>query len=85
MTAPGGAEMIIILFVLALLAVPLVLVIWNVVDVAKRSDADFESAGQQRMVWLVLPLALMLIGLGWIVSVIYFLAIRPKVSAAANG
>lgn len=83
MTAPGGAEIIVLLFILAILIVPLGLVIWNVIDVAKRSDAAFENAGQQRMVWLVLPLALMVIGVGWVVSVIYFLAIRPKVIAAA--
>ncbi|TVP65346.1 MAG: hypothetical protein EA340_12680 [Nitriliruptor sp.] len=69
----------IILIILALLVVPLGLVIWNVVDVAKRTDAAFESAGQRRMVWIVLPVALMFIGVGWIVSVIYFVAIRPKV------
>lgn len=69
MPAPGGAEIIVLLFIIAILIVPLGLVIWNVVDVAKRSEAAFENAGQQRTVWLV--------------SVIYLLAIRPKVIAAA--
>jgi hypothetical protein len=82
MTAPGASELVIILLIGVLLIVPVGLVIWSAVDVAKRSDAAFARAGQQRMLWLVLPLALLPLGLGWIASLVYLLAIRPKVIAA---
>lgn len=84
MTPPGGAELL-VLFLLVFVLVPLVLVIWSVVDAARRSDAEFERAGQQRMLWIVLPLALMVAGVGWIASLVYFIVIRPKVVAAEGG
>ena len=76
----GAPELIIILFMLLLPAV----IIWGIVDAASRPDAAWVAAGQNKTVWIVLQaVGLVFCGLGALVSVVYLLAIRPKLAAAA--
>ena len=81
--AVGAPEVLVLLVVFVIVLAPLGLVIWNVVDVAQRSEADFAAAGQNRTTWLVLPLVLMAIGIGWLVSIYYLVSVRRRVEAAA--
>lgn len=78
----GFPELVLILAMVFLMLVPLALVVWNVIDVAQRPESQFAAAGQNRTLWLALPIVLTFVGVGWIVSLIYFLAIRPKVIRA---
>ena len=50
-----------------------VLWVWTLVDAVQRSDADWEQAGQNRLVWI-----LILIFLGFIGSLLYLFAARPQ-------
>jgi quinol-cytochrome oxidoreductase complex cytochrome b subunit len=69
----GPTELIVVLFIFALLALPL----WGIVDAAVRPDSAWRAADQNKVLWIVLMIVLGLIG-----TLIYFIAIRPKVSAA---
>ncbi len=60
--------------------------IWGVVDALQRPDAVWAAAGQNKTTWVVLMIVLaFLCGLGWVVALIYFLSIRPKLIAAQSG
>jgi heme/copper-type cytochrome/quinol oxidase subunit 2 len=68
----GPTELLIFLLVLAL---PL----WGIVDAAVRPDSAWRAADQNKVLWIVLMIVLGLIG-----TLIYFIAIRPKVRAAES-
>lgn len=59
-----------------------VLPIWGIVDAARRPEAEWASANQNKVVWIVLQ-----VGLGAIGAIAYFMAVRPKLtdSAAESG
>ena len=79
----GPIEFVVLL---AGLALGLVLPIWAIVDAAGRPDAVWVAAGQNKTLWIVLIAVLtVLCGAGWIVALIYLLAIRPKLIAAQTG
>ncbi len=79
----GPLELLIILVVAA---VALALPIWAIVDAAGRPDGVWVAAGQNKTLWIVLIAVLtVLCGAGWIIALIYLLAIRPKLIAAQAG
>jgi hypothetical protein len=57
-----------------------VLWIWALVDAVQRSDADWEQAGQNKLVWI-----LILIFLGLIGSLIYLFVARPQLEEIKRG
>jgi hypothetical protein len=60
----------------------LVLVVWAVVDMAGRSEAEFEAIGSNRTVWLVGTIVLTLAcGVGVIPALVYLLSVRPRLQA----
>jgi hypothetical protein len=67
----GPAELLILL-VLFLLPV------WGIIDAAIRPDSAWAAVGQSKLVWVVVQIFLWVIG-----SAVYFVAIRPKLKAAA--
>jgi hypothetical protein len=79
-----------LLIVLALVVGPLALIlaIVVVIDASRRPDAAWEAIGQNRAVWIVVPLVLLL-GCGiasLVASIIYLASVRPRlVQATANG
>jgi hypothetical protein len=80
----GAPELLIMLmFVTGIAALVLTVVV--VVDASARPDAVWEATGQNRMLWIVLPIALLVAcGIGsLIVSIIYLATVRPKLIAAA--
>jgi uncharacterized membrane protein YidH (DUF202 family) len=75
----GGPELILILLVL----VPFALVVFTIVDAARRPDAQFRAAGQNRTVWLVVGIAALVVPCVWLGAVYYLAAVRPKLRDAA--
>jgi hypothetical protein len=78
-----------LLIVLLLLIGPaaLILAIFVVIDASRRSDAAWEAIGQNRTVWIVVPLVLLL-GCGiasLVASIVYLVSVRPKLVEAAEG
>ena len=75
-----GWDIFILAAVLILGILPLVISIWAIVDIAQRSDSEFQAIGQTKTTWLLLVVLLtFLCGLpGAIIAVVYLLAIRPK-------
>ncbi|NNL68475.1 MAG: hypothetical protein HKO70_00760, partial [Acidimicrobiia bacterium] len=56
-----------------------VLWIWSIIDAVQRPDAQWERAGQTKLVWI-----LILIFLGFLGSLIYLFAARPQLEAARD-
>jgi hypothetical protein len=77
----GPSELVILLMGL----VPLAVTVWAVVDAATRPDWAFVQSGQNKVLWIVLPIAASFFFCsGWLVAIIYLAAIRPKVVAAQS-
>ena len=78
-----------LLIVLLLLIGPaaLGLAIFVVIDASGRSDAAWQAIGQNRTVWIVVPLVLLL-GCGiasLVASIVYLVSVRPKLVEAGEG
>ena len=71
----GVPELLIILFILGGMVLP----VWGIVDAAIRPDPVWAAAGQNKVVWVIIQIFLWTLG-----AVIYFVAIRPKLVAAAD-
>lgn len=69
---PGGPELLIISLILILPAV-------GIIDAAMRPDPAWQRAGQSKIVWVLVQIFLTTIG-----TIVYFVAIRPRVKAAQN-
>ena len=79
--ALGPVEALFVLAMLALVALPIA----GAVDAAAKPSHAWKAAGQDKIVWVVLPaVGLVIPGLGAIAAIIYFVAIRPKVVSALN-
>lgn len=75
----GAPELLIVLLLLGSVVLPL----WGLVDAARRPDGQFQAAGQNKTLWIVLnALGLLVWGFGAVVALVYLLVIRPKVAAA---
>jgi hypothetical protein len=73
------------LVVLALLGLAsLGLVIWSVIDAASRPDWAWQQSGQNKGLWIALPIVLLILCgvVGGILALVYLLSIRPQVMAA---
>ncbi|MGQ0434503.1 MAG: hypothetical protein ACT452_19115 [Microthrixaceae bacterium] len=70
----GGPELIIILLMFVFAVFP----IWGIIDAALRPDDAWARANQNKVVWILVLIFLWTLG-----ALIYFLAIRPKLAAAA--
>ena len=80
----GPTELVILLALFALLALP----IWAVVDALGASDAQWAAIGQQRTTWILLIGLSVVCGggvVGVILAVIYLITVRPKLQAARPG
>jgi hypothetical protein len=70
----GAPEVIIFVLVLFIMGLP----VWGIVDAAIRPDSVWAAAGQSKIVWVIVQLFLWTVG-----ALVYFVAIRPKLKAAA--
>jgi hypothetical protein len=69
----GGPELLIVIVLLGF-----VIPLWGILDAAVRPDSQWTAASQNKVAWILLQVFLGVIGTG-----AYFLAIRPKLVAAA--
>lgn len=79
MSTLGSSELLIALSTACFLVLSVSLVIWNVLDVSRRSPKSFETAGRSRRLWIILPLVLTPLGLGWLVSLFYLVFVRSDI------
>lgn len=74
-------------FVGSIIGVTIALIGWTVADVVSWSEDVWNRAGQNRGLWIFLPLAGFVIlippGLGIAFSLAYFATVRPKLRVAA--
>ncbi len=68
------------LFVGVFVLIGLGLWIWALADALPRRDEQWEQAGQSKLIWILL-----LIFLGAVGAIIYFLAARPGLERAKRG
>ena len=81
MSALGPIELLIILGMLAF-AVP----VWAVVDASLRPDSQWAAADQNKLVWvLVLGLGILAGPVGFVLAIVYFASVRPKLNRASSG
>lgn len=52
--------------------------VYGLVDAARRPDSEYQAVGSSKVLWIVLIVVLGVIG-----SLIYLLAIRPKMTRSA--
>jgi hypothetical protein len=64
-------------FVLAIVAAPLGLLLWALLDCLQRPDWTYRRSGQDRVVWIIV-----IAFVGCVGPVVYLLVARPKLAAA---
>ena len=75
----GGGSAII----LVVLLVSLILAVWALIDAAIRPGDAFKAAGQNKTLWIILPIVGIVFAiLGGVLGVVYLAVIRPKVVSA---
>jgi hypothetical protein len=71
---------------MVVLATPLMLTLWALLDAARRPEWAWALAGRRRVVWLAAILfGAMTVVLGVVISSLYLLRVRPAVAAAEDG
>ncbi len=70
----GDTELLFVLVVVAFAVFP----IWGIIDAALRPDDVWARANQSKVVWILVQIFLWTLG-----ALIYFIAIRPKLTSAA--
>lgn len=76
--AAAGIGISLVAFLVPLIIV-IAMLVWVIVDSKKFPEAAWQASGQSRVLWIVLTFFF-----SWIGLLIYALAIRPKVKAAAE-
>jgi uncharacterized protein DUF2516 len=71
---------------LLVLAIPLMLTVWALLDAARRPEWAWALAGRRRVVWMALILfGAMTVLIGVVVASVYLVRVRPAVAAAEEG
>jgi hypothetical protein len=68
---------LLVLPLLVLLVVPLALLVWALVDLVRRPEVEWITAGQDRMVWV-----LIVILVGFVGPILYLLVARSRLDQA---
>lgn len=69
-----------------MLAIPLALTMWALLDAARRPEWAWALAGRRRVVWLAAILfGAMTVLVGLVVATVYLVRVRPEVAAAEDG
>jgi hypothetical protein len=71
---------------LVVLAIPLTLTVWALLDAARRPEWAWALAGRRRVVWMALILfGAMTVLVGLAVAIAYLVRVRPAIAAAEEG
>ena len=73
-------SIVVIFLALFLLIIPLGLLIWALVDLLRRPQAQWAATGQSQLVW-----ALVVILVGLIGPILYLAMAKPRLDAATAG
>ncbi|MBF6557750.1 MAG: DUF2516 family protein [Acidimicrobiales bacterium] len=75
----GAGGLVILLF-----PISFGLALWALIDAAIRPEAAFKTAGQSKVLWIILPIVgiFLFAIVGGILGVVYLVGIRPKVRLA---
>ncbi len=79
--ADAGVAIGVLLVALVIGLAVLAFNIWVLLDILRRSDQAWTSSGQNKQLWLILWVVGLCGGFTTIVSIIYLVAIKPKVAA----
>ncbi len=62
----------------------LIVAVWALIDAAIRPGPAFQSAGQRKALWIILPIVgiILFAVIGGVLGAVYLAVIRPKVIAA---
>jgi solute carrier family 34 (sodium-dependent phosphate cotransporter) len=77
---PAGSSRMLWLSFLATVLVALP--VWGVVDAIGRSDRHWRKIGKDKRLWIALLATGVPVGLGFVVAIVYFAAVRPRLSRA---
>ena len=81
----GGAELGLILIVLAVVVPP----IWAIVDIIQRPPERFprwsKAGTSDKTGWIIALVVGWVIGLGWLVAIVYLIVVRRKMGPATQG
>jgi hypothetical protein len=71
--------------VILLFPVCFVLALWALIDAAIRPSQVFQAAGQNKTLWIVLPIVgmFLFVLVGGVLGIVYLTAIRPKLKQGA--
>jgi len=68
------------------LAIPLALSVWALLDAARRPAWAWSLAGRSQAMWIgACGLGILVMVVGLFVSLTYLIRIRPEIAAAENG
>jgi hypothetical protein len=79
--AAAGVGLVLALVYIVVVLAFLALHIYVLVDLLKHSDAAWQAAGQNKVLWIVL----WLLCCGTLYDIVYWFFIRPKLTASASG
>jgi hypothetical protein len=65
-----------------LAAVLIALPVWGVIDALSRPDVQWEQIGESKSRWVLLLALTWPIGIGFVLALVYFVRIRPRLAAA---
>ena len=82
--AGAGVGIVVLLIYLLFFAANYGFVIWAILDVRKHPADAWQRSNQNQSLWQTLSVVALCVG-GWLVALIYVLAIRPKVIEAEKG
>jgi hypothetical protein len=83
--AAGAGVAIVLFLIFAVIGIAyLVWYIWLILDMNKYPEGAWVSSAQNKQLWVILWFVGLCVGGGLIIGLIYQLAIRPKVRAAAG-
>jgi hypothetical protein len=72
-------DLLIVLFIVPISLALIVLPLFCIIDAAQRSSLDFQRAGSNKVLWIILPFVF-----GVLAAIVYLVAVRPNVKAAAH-
>jgi hypothetical protein len=78
---PVGPVELLIILVLLLNVAALAIGVIALVDIAQRSEAQFDEAGQNRTTWLIIAILSLFVPCVFLGAAYYLVTVRPKLPA----
>jgi len=59
--------------------------LWGTIDAARRPGAIWDRTRQSKALWIILQLGGFFVGIGFVFTIAYIIAVRPKLKVAPKG